>query len=65
VTDCKVGDRIRLVRMPSDPDPIKPGATGTVTAVCGGDFPQIQVAWDDGGRSLALLPGIDQFELVD
>ena len=60
----KPGDRVRLIHMPSDPDPILPGALGTVVAVCGGDFPQIQVAWHDG-RSLALLPGIDQFELAE
>jgi hypothetical protein len=29
----KPGDRIRLIHMPDDPDPIKTGAMGTVTAV--------------------------------
>jgi hypothetical protein len=59
----KTGGRVRLIHMPSDPDPIRPGATGTVIAVCGGDFPQIQVQWDNG-RSLALLPGVDDFEII-
>lgn len=59
----KPGDRVRLIHMPSDPDPINPGATGTVVAVVGGDFPQVQVDWDDG-RSLALLPGVDDFEVI-
>jgi hypothetical protein len=62
----KPGDRVRLIHMPSDPAPIKPGTTGTVVAVTGGAFPQIQVEWDSG-RSLALLllPGVDDFEVLD
>jgi len=59
----KPGNRVRLVFMPSDPDPIQPGALGTVVAVVGGDYPQIQVEWDSG-RSLALLPGVDDFEVI-
>ena len=31
MTIPKPGDRIRLVAMPNDPDPIPIGATGTVT----------------------------------
>jgi hypothetical protein len=59
----KTGSRVRMIHMPSDPDPIKPGATGTVVVATGGDFPQLQVAWDDG-RSLALLE-VDDFEVLD
>jgi len=59
----KPGDRVKLIAMPDDPDPILPGSTGTVAQVTGGDFPQIQVEWDDG-RCLSLLPGVDQFEVV-
>jgi hypothetical protein len=33
LTTPKPGDRIRLVAMFDDPDPITPGTTGTVTAV--------------------------------
>jgi hypothetical protein len=33
MTTPQPGDRIQLVAMPDDPDPIPPGATGTVTAI--------------------------------
>ena len=61
---CKVGDRIRLVAMPDDPDPLPPGSTGTVTSVTEGNMGQLGVDWDNG-RSLFLLPGIDQFNVID
>lgn len=55
-----IGSRIRLVRMSDDPLPIEPGACGQVT---GGNGAQIWVDWDDG-RSLMLLPDVDQWEVV-
>ncbi len=61
--EVKTGNRVRILYMPSDPLPIKPGTTGTVVGVTGGDCPQIQIQWDDG-RSLAILPGVDHFEVV-
>lgn len=50
-----MGQRIRLVRMPDDPDPIPIGAMGTVIecAEVFGDW-QVEVRWDNG-RSLALV----------
>lgn len=57
------GDRIRLVNMPNDPDPIEPGSRGTVLNVTDGPLAQITVQWDNG-RTLALIPGVDHFELV-
>ena len=57
------GDRIRLIEMPDDPDPIPAGATGTVLAVTDGPLGQIVIAWDNG-RSLALVPGVDRFEVI-
>ena len=56
----KEGDRIVLVRMGSDPDPIEPGATGTIDFVNDRDphFAQIGVKWDNG-RSLMILPEYD------
>lgn len=59
-----VGDRIRLIRMPHDPDPILPGSLGTVTGVF--DHPelgQIQVDWDNG-RFLALATRVDTYEII-
>jgi hypothetical protein len=60
---CKVGDRIRLLAMPDDPDPLPIGSTGTVTTVTDGPMGQIGVDWDNG-RSLFLVPGTDQFEPI-
>jgi hypothetical protein len=57
------GDRIRLLSMPDDPDPIPAGATGTVLSVTTGPYAQIEVDWDNG-RSLALVPGVDRFEVI-
>jgi hypothetical protein len=58
------GDRIRLLAMPDDPDPIPLGSTGTVISVTTGPFAQIEVDWDNG-RTLALIPGVDRFEVID
>ena len=63
----RAGDRIRLVAMRDDPDPIQIGAVGTVTDCRrnGGDdgWFQIDVAWDNG-RSLMLASPPDEFEIV-
>lgn len=64
----QIGDRIQLIAMPDDPDPIKPGATGTVTDVGrhgeGSDaWVQIDVDWDDG-RTLVLSSPPDRIETV-
>ena len=53
-TKLKAGDRVRLVSMTDDPDPIPAGTTGTVAGV----YPQngrmqVDVDWDTG-RSLML-----------
>ena len=58
------GSRIRLIVMPDDPDPIPAGSTGTVLSVTTGRFAQIEVDWDDLHRSLALVPGVDRFEII-
>jgi hypothetical protein len=57
------GDRIRLLSMPNDPDPIPAGSTGTVVSATTGTFAQIDVDWDNG-RTLALIPGVDQYEII-
>jgi hypothetical protein len=43
---CAVGDRIELVLMGKDPDPIPPGTRGTVTSV--------GKAWHDGKRQISV-----------
>ena len=61
------GDRIRLVAMSDDPDPIQPGELGTVIAVHRHQgtpvWHQIDVAWDNG-RTLMLVAPPDRFEIV-
>ena len=64
MTDVQIGDRIRLLHMPDDPEPIPTGSTGTVTRVTEGSLAQIDVRWDDSARSLSLVPGVDQFEVI-
>ena len=63
------GDRIRLLSMRDDPDPIQVGQLGTVVSVSrhgdGKDaWHQIDVAWDNG-RTLMLVSPPDTFEIVD
>jgi hypothetical protein len=63
-----VGDRVRLVHMSDDPDPIKAGSVGTVTFVTDlhfRDMPQTQygIAWDNG-RSLSCICPPDTIEKV-
>ena len=60
---ARPGDRIRLLAMPDDPDPIPAGTTGTVVHVTTGAFAQIDVDWDNG-RSLALIPDVDRFDIL-
>ena len=61
------GDRIRLIKMSNDPDPIEPNTTGTVKKVgtvymFGEDH--LYVDWDNG-RTLSLLVGTDEFEVIE
>jgi len=55
------GDRIRLIAMPDDLDPIPVGSTGTVTFVNGhgsGEraWSQIGVDWDNGRKLMLAVP---------
>ena len=58
------GDRIRLIAMPDDPDPIPAGSEGVVVEVTEGPLAQIIVDWIGINRSLALVPGVDVFEII-
>jgi len=64
MTSVKAGDRIRLIEMSDDPDPIPAGSEGVVVAVTEGPLAQIEVRWIGIKRSLALIPGVDRFEIV-
>jgi hypothetical protein len=64
-TRLKKGDRIRLVSMPQDPDPIPVGSLGTVVDVHEHhDWTQVDVDWDNG-RSLMLTMPDDCVALVE
>jgi hypothetical protein len=57
----KSGDRVLLVNMVDDPNPIKSGTKGTVEYV--DSLGTIHVQWDDG-RTLGLIPGYDEFKVI-
>lgn len=64
VSGVKVGDRIRLLDMAEDPDPIAVGSLGTVTGVVSfGSWSQVIVDWDCG-RGLILVVPPDRFEVL-
>jgi hypothetical protein len=53
----KKGDRIRLVSMPQDPDPIPVGSLGTVVAVRDQrEWTQVDVDWDNGRTLMLTIP---------
>ena len=59
-----VNTRIRLLAMPSDPDPLPVGSLGTIEAVNDlGTWHQITVKWDDG-RTLMLSFPPDRIEIL-
>ena len=58
----KPGTRIRLISMGDPYSPVEPGTLGTVGLV--DDAGQIHMRWDNG-RTLALIPEEDNFEIVE
>jgi hypothetical protein len=60
--EYREGDRIELIEMPNDPNPIKPGERGNVREVreLGEEFApntaEVHVDWDSGRKLLMLLP---------
>ena len=65
----KTGDRVRLVAMPKDPDPIPVGTLGTVIDTqhipWGADsYTQVSVKWDNG-RSLNCVVPPDFLAIID
>jgi hypothetical protein len=64
---AKVGDRIELVSMRDDPDPIELWTRGTVDFVNdnpASGFVQYGVQWDNG-RTLMLCVPPDEFKVLD
>ena len=62
--NVKIGDRIELIKMGEDPNPIEPGTKGTVNFIGVGLPHTIQygVKWDDGRKLLLCVPP-DEFRL--
>lgn len=60
--NAKEGMRIRMVSMMDDPNPIASGEEGTIRLIDG--MGVIHVNWDNG-RTLGVIPGVDQYELVE
>jgi len=58
----KAGDRIELIEMTQDPNPIEKGERGTVKGVDG--IGNILVDWDSG-RTLSLVPEVDRFKVIE
>ena len=56
------GTRIKLIEMNDPWNPVEPGTEGTVQLV--DDIGQIHMKWDNG-RTLALVPGQDQFKIIN
>lgn len=68
MTPPRPGDRIRLIAMPDDPNPVPVGSTGTVTFVKehgsgARAWLQIGVDWDNG-RGLMLSVPPDEWEAM-
>jgi hypothetical protein len=59
----EVGDRIKLVSMPDDPNPLEVGTEGEVTYI-DNRMDVIGVKWDNG-RTLSLIQNVDTFEILD
>lgn len=63
-TNIKAGDRVRLLSMTDDPDPIPAGTNGTVVGVSPqSDWTQVDVDWDNG-RSLMLSIPPDRVAVI-
>tara|TARA_Y100000034_G_C6625403_1_gene272778 strand:- start:127 stop:387 length:261 start_codon:yes stop_codon:yes gene_type:complete len=56
------GDRIRLIKVAEDdPDPVPPGSEGEIVFV---DDAKTRHVNFDNGRSLGLIPNVDQWEVI-
>jgi len=54
-------DRVELIAMPNELDPIPIGTKGTVLSVSNFQGIVYKMKWDDG-RTLSLLEGIDSWK---
>jgi hypothetical protein len=60
-----VGDKIRLIEMVDDPNPLPTGSVGVVQRVTRlGEFTQVDVDWESG-RSLTLTIPPDSAQVIE
>ncbi len=53
----KPGDRVRLISMPDDVNPVPVGTLGVVLKVINhGEWQQVEVAWDNGRKLMLSMP---------
>lgn len=57
----QAGDRVELLSMSNDPNPIPSGMQGTVQHIDGGGT--VHVTWDNG-RNLGMIPGTDVWRVI-
>ena len=65
----RIGDRICLIEMADDPDPIPTGEIGTVIGISHHDddedvWHQVDVKWDNGRNLMLTLPP-DRIEILE
>lgn len=56
------GNRIKLLEMVDDYAPAKPGSTATIERI--DDMGQLWCIWDDISCGLAVIPGVDMFNVL-
>ena len=61
----KVGDRVEMISMPEDPNPIEAGTKGTICSINKVDFgrekfTQISVKWDSGRTLMVVIAYFDE-----
>jgi hypothetical protein len=65
----KVGDRVEMISMPEDPNPIEAGTKGTIEHINPVDFgsekfTQVSVKWDNGRTLMVCIPP-DQIRVIN
>lgn len=56
------GKKVKLIKMVDPYTDLKSGDMGVIDFV--DDAGQIQVSWENGSK-LALIPGVDQYEILE
>lgn len=57
-----IGKKVECISMKNEPRPVPTGTSGVIKFVDG--IGQLHVDWDNG-RSLALIPGEDEYNILN